>query len=362
MPKAQEICTVTAYGEKYNNWKTVEVTRSFDSDIVIHCMLTVAEISSNAAKLSDLKLKPGDPATVTLAGRKVLVGFVYLRQAYTDANQHGVQIGIASKTQNMIASTVDCKPGQYTNKTLIEICNAITNPVGVTFKLSGNPDGANIPFKRFAEHMGERRIDCITRACQMRNIHLVEGSNGELIGFRGYGTDSGLSIEQGKYLRGRIMLQTWDQVDEIKYNGSDHGNDSGDANRSTEGVARIPGPRRPARFAAPQAGTDKEMQMLANHEKDWIYLKMVDGDVAMPGWLTPNGSLWMEHVTQLITVNSSLLLPQNTMKFMIKGVVHRQSSDGGTTTDVMLCDTLGVGAGRDPVRLEWLDERVPSDL
>jgi hypothetical protein len=37
------------------------------------------------------------------------------------------------------------------------------------------------------------------------------------------------------------MLQTWDQVDEIKYNGSDHGNDSGDANRSTEGVARIPG-------------------------------------------------------------------------------------------------------------------------
>jgi hypothetical protein len=263
---------------------------------------------------------------VTLAGRKVLNGFVYLRQAYTDANQHGVQIGIVSKTQNIIASTVDCKPGQYTNKTLTEICNAITNPVGVTFKLIGNPDGAEEPFKRFAEHMGERRIDCITRACQMRNIHLVEGSNGELIGFRGYGTDSG------------------------------------DANRSTEGVARIPGPRRPARFAAPQAGTDKEMQMPANHEKDWIYLKMVDGDVAMPGWLTPNGSLWMEHVTQLITVNSSLLLPQNTMKFMIKGVVHRQSSDGGTTTDVMLCDTLGVGAGRDPVRLEWLDERVPSDL
>jgi hypothetical protein len=40
----------------------------------------------------------------------------------------------------------------------------------------------------------------------------------------------------------------------------------------------------------------------------------------------------------------------NTMQFMIKGVVHRQSTESGTTTDVLLCDTLGVGAGgRDPL-------------
>jgi hypothetical protein len=58
-----------------------------------------------------------------------------------------------------------------------------------------------------------------------------------------------------------------------------------------------------------------------------------------------------------------MLLPFNTMKFMIKGIVHRQSSEGGTTTDILLCDTLGVGAGgREPLRLEWLDQRVPSDL
>jgi hypothetical protein len=55
-------------------------------------------------------------------------------------------------------------------------------------------------------------------------------------------------------------------------------------------------------------------------------------------------------VTQLVTVNSSLLLPDDTMKFMIKGVVHRQSSEGGTSTHVLLCDTLEVGAGgRDPL-------------
>jgi hypothetical protein len=66
----------------------------------------------------------------------------------------------------------------------------------------------------------------------------------------------------------------------------------------------------------------------------------------------PTGTLWMEHVTQLITLRSGLLLPENTMKFMIKGVVHRQSSESGTTTDILLCDTLGVGAGgEEPLRL-----------
>lgn len=346
MPKPTEICTVTAYGEKYTNWKTIEVTKSADSPVVDHCMLTAAELSSNASNLSNLKLKPGDPATVQLAGRPAMTGFVYLRQAFADANQHGVQIGIVTKTQNLIASTVDCKPGQYRDKTLQQIASEICSKVGVTFRIDGSPSGVEEKFKRFAEHMGERRIDCVARACQMRNIHLIDGGNGELVGFRGTKQGGGLTIEQGKFLRGRILLQTWDQTDPITYNGQDSGNDSGDANRSTEGVSRIPGfATRPSRFAAPQNGTDKEMQMLANHEKDWVYLKMVDGDIAVPGWLTPDGTLWMDHVREIVTVNSSLLLPQNTMKFMIKGVTHRQSSEGGTTTDVLLCDTLGIGAG-----------------
>jgi hypothetical protein len=33
------------------------------------------------------------------------------------------------------------------------------------------------------------------------------------------------------------------------------------------------------------------------------------------------------------------------MDFMIKGVIHRQSSEGGTTTDILLCRFDGLGSG-----------------
>jgi hypothetical protein len=50
------------------------------------------------------------------------------------------------------------------------------------------------------------------------------------------------------------------------------------------------------------------------------------------------------------------LLPQNDMQFMIKGVVHRQSDSGGTTTDVLLCDTLGMSANGNEAL--WMDPKT----
>ena len=54
---------------------------------------------------------------------------------------------------------------------------------------------------------------------------------------------------------------------------------------------------------------------------------------------------------KIITVVAPLLLPENTMEFMIKGIVHCQSSEGGTTTDILLCRSDGFGSGSgEPLR------------
>jgi len=74
MPKPQELCVVKAGGIAYNIWQTVEVTSAVDQ-VIDHAMLTVAEPSSKATNLAGIKLKPGDPATVTLAGQTVTVSF-----------------------------------------------------------------------------------------------------------------------------------------------------------------------------------------------------------------------------------------------------------------------------------------------
>lgn len=345
MPKQTEIAVVSAGGQRYDIWKTVEVYRTAQ-DVVIHALLTVAENSTNAKNFAAIKLKPADRASVTLAGKKAIDGFVYLRQASYDAHEHGVQIGIASTSQNVMPSTVEVKPGQYIDQTLQQIGSAVFGQVGVSFTLVGNPAGADVPFKRVSEHIGEEKFAFVERLCRMRNIHMIDDGHGGIIGFRG-ATTGGLVLQEGKnILRARLTLRNNDSVDPLVVNGQDSGNDSADTNRDQNATASgDPAVKRMAKIAAEMPGAAAEMQMRANHEADWTKFSMVDGDITVPGWLTPDGSLWMHHVLELVTVNSPMLLPENSMEFMIKGVVHRQSSEAGTTTDILLCRFDGLGSG-----------------
>jgi prophage tail gpP-like protein len=289
-------------------------------------------------------LKPGDPASVTLAGQPAISGYVYLRQGSTDPNSHGVQIGICSSSQSVMPSTVDAKPGQYINQTLQQIGSAVFGKVGVGFKVIAD---AGQPFPRVSEHVGETRFAFVERLCRMRNVHLIDDGKGGIIGFRG-ASGGGLVLQEGRnILRGQLLLKNDDHVDPIDVVGMDHNNDSADANRDVSGQASVDPPiNRPLKIPAEETGDAAAMQLRAAHEADWIKYQLVDGDIAVPGWLVDGGgSLWMAHVREIVTLNSPLLLPENSMDFMIKGVIHRQSSEGGTTTDVLLCRFDGLGSG-----------------
>jgi hypothetical protein len=86
------------------------------------------------------------------------------------------------------------------------------------------------------------------------------------------------------------------------------------------------------------------MQMRASHEADWSYFQTVDGVITVQGWLTPGGDLWFNHVREIVSIQSPMLLPNNSgLQFMIKGVTHKQSSDEGTTTDILIASNLAKG-------------------
>lgn len=346
MPKATEIAVVTAGGQKYDIWTTIEVSKTA-MDVVIHAVLTVAEPSSKATNFAAIKLKPGDLASITLAGQPAIDGFVYLRQASYDADQHGVQIGIASIVQNIMPSTVEVNPGQYLNQTLQQIGSAIFGKVGVTFTLAGSPPGAEIPFAKVSEHIGEEKFTCVERLCRMRNIHMIDDGKSGIIGFRG-GSKGGLVLQEGvNILRASLTLKNPDSVDPIVMETDNSNSDAADANRTQEATAAGDNTvQRMAKLRAEMPGASvAEVQMRADHEADWIKFQQVDGTITVPGWLCPDGSLWMAHVREFVTVNSPMLLPEQSMQFMIKGVVHRQSSEEGTTTDVLLCRFDGLGSG-----------------
>jgi hypothetical protein len=45
-----------------------------------------------------------------------------------------------------------------------------------------------------------------------------------------------------------------------------------------------------------------------------------------------------------VTVNSPMLIPGGSASFIIKEVIHRQSSTEGTTTDILITNENGLGS------------------
>jgi hypothetical protein len=281
----------------------------------------------------------------------VLTGFVYLRQAAYDANSHAVQIGIASKVQAVTVSTVKANPGQYMNQTLQQIGSAVfgseTPPVG--FTIQGNPSGADQPFDRASEHVGETKFHFIERLSRMRNIHLVDDGQNGIVGFRGSVGTTGTLLQEGRnILRARLLLKINEHTELIEVTGQDSRNDTAGANSNVSATATVgdyPQVGRLTKIAAEEMGKQFAMQLRANHEKDWIKYTEVDGDITTQGWLDDQGSLWWNAREKIVAVNSPMLIPDNSMAFMIKGIVHRQSSTDGTTTSILLCRSDGLGAG-----------------
>ena len=350
MSNPQEICVVTAGGSRYDIWEIVEVHRSSLSETVNHAMLTVSEISTGGASFSDIKLSPGDQASITLGGVKVIDGVVYLRQAAYDDKSHAVQIGIASKSEAILRTTVDVKPGQYTNQTIQQIGSSCFGKVGVGFNVKGSPPGADMIFKRVSEQLGETRHNFIERLCRLRNLHLIDDGQGSVSAFRGPQGRSSQLVEGENILRARLLLSFNEMVTDVKGISQNSNPDSGPGGAQIKADASVPSPlggNTPSgtyKFGAEDAGSQPELQMRVNHQVDHIAATTVDGMITVQGWFRPEGDLWFNHVLDWINVYSPMLIPQKSMDFAIKEVIHRQSSQEGTTTDILITNSAGLGS------------------
>src|SRR6266699_3211051 len=187
MPNPSEICTVRGNGQKYDIWESVEVHRAVAEiqGTINHALMTVSEISTGGTGFSSLKLTIGDVVAIDLAGINVISGFVYLRQSAYDDKIHAVQIGVASATQAVVRTSVDVNPGIYVNQTIQQIGSACFGAIGVGFKVVGNPPGADTPFKRVCEQLGESRFNFVERLCRMVNLHMMDNGLGTMLAFRG---------------------------------------------------------------------------------------------------------------------------------------------------------------------------------
>jgi prophage tail gpP-like protein len=345
MSSASEICTVTAGGQKYTNWETVEVHKSA-SDVIDHCMLTVSEPSTGGTGLAALKLAPGDAATVTLGGAKAITGNVYLRQAAADDKTHAVQIGIASYSHKILRTSVDGKPGQYLNQTIQQIGSACFGKVGVGFNVIGSPSGANTIFQRVSEMIGQTRFSFIENLCRMRNLHMIDDGQGNINAFRG-SQGSVAPLQEGvNILKSRLLLKADEYIENLTGLGQIY--KQGAPGAQVSATAKVNNPVGAdsggnLSFPIENAGDQATVQMRVNHQVDHVNYQTADGVITVQGWFLSPGDLWMNHVPADVTVNSPMLIPGGSASFIIKEVIHRQSSAEGTTTDILITNENGLG-------------------
>lgn len=344
-----KVCVVRALGSVYDHWESVRVSGRV-GEIVRHLDLTVAEVGDIWHGWKSLRLKIGDPVDATLAGQPVIVnGMVTVRQVSYNAHFHGIRIIVSGKSADLPVSSVEPQLSEFQNVTLSQFANAVVNPHGIKFKIKGNPSGVDTPFERVHANIGETKLHFISRYAEMVNLWLTTDENGDLIGLRLEGSAGKpiAELEEGRNIEAAQMVMSID--DGVLYVGASanyHGNDQhwSDDARDNFAIVNIPGfPRyRPLYLIGPP-GNQKHMQMLAQHEASNIVATMVDARITVPGWLRADGSLWINHLGEPVSIFSPMLFPQDRMTLFIRGVTHAQSREEGTITVIELCLQSGLG-------------------
>jgi prophage tail gpP-like protein len=344
MPRPEEYCEVQVNGRKYRDWTAVQVVHDM-SDPMFRATVSIVEPVTGTTA-AQTKVRPGDAASVTLAGYKVIDGFVWLRQPAFDAYRKGVQIGVVGKTIDIVKSSVITKTGEFKGYTFEAIARSVLAPFNVNLVMRNPPAGAERPFDRVHVHPGETAWQLIERLARVRGITMISNPDGDLVAGQPENGPSQAKLEEGKNIwRARGVIRDDAMNGQIYGVGQAPGSD----NRNGEAVASpsafLENPLmqryRPLLLISEQPSTKQDLQDRLEREKKqqaYTYLQLF---ITVQGWLRPDGAIW--EMGKKVTLNSPTCDIENT-DLAIQSVTFEQSDEGTTTTLELVTEaTLGTG-------------------
>lgn len=356
MPKATEVCEVAAGGKRYRNWTTVRLRRdvgTWASDF----MLTVAEPSKKGSGWEGLKLKPGDPVQITLAGFKFLTGVVETRQVVLTAQAHAVQIVGLSVTEapvkgSMVTSQLDFKGYGFP-----AIARSVLAPYGIKFKLNNAPAGIEKPFKIEHGFPGETVFQFLERLARQRGIFITDNADGDLVGAEvDTSASSAATLEEGRniYEASAIITDASFRSEYVGFSqipGSDDAWGKAASQLSAKAESTVFKRHRPLVFAADRPSTKEDLAQRIDREQAQRIGTSVQISIVVKGWLKPGGKeLWKEG--EMISVRSPSIFPMKdpTMKLAVQAVTFAQDSVRGSTTtlDLVLPEALQLAFPKGP--------------
>ena len=353
MPKREEYAEIEVRGERFRDWTAVEVTREWGGEFAAQFTFQAVENSYKPGQA--IKLKPGDPCIVRLAGWQVVNGYINVRQGAYDANQRGLSLRGMSRTQDIVRSSVEIERSQFRQGYSLEaIAKALCQPHGIDVRLLSSLEGSARAFRSARPQFGETKFAALERLCRLRGVFPVDTPEGNIALRRATGQEPVVAeLEEGRNIKAAQCVINDEQVaSETVAVGQQPGSDQvgGDAARDVSGAAKGPSGTRhlPIQLLAESPGDREDMKQRAQRENDERIGTQVQCQVVLAGWLRPDDKLW--EIGDVVRVYSPMLFPNNTgaMKLGIKTTTFRQSSQGGTETELLLVLPEHLGAKGTP--------------
>lgn len=350
MPKPQEVATITLGGVNYSTWESVRVDLDYMDMATRSFQVAITEKTVDGKKIntdavwSALKIKPGDACTVTLAGIKVINGFVEQRQTAYDANHHGVLVAGRSKTNDYVDSTVDRKNAHFKDKTFKQIAEKVLEPFGLKMKIENPPKNFDKKFKDVSSNPGETAHSFIERLARTRGAFVRDDAEGNVVVGTASGTASGqIKLVEGQNIKSMNCLIRDDNVfSKIAAIGQQRGDDkvNGEDSRKPAGKAEGAADRhRPLDVLVEEPGDAEDMKARVEHERNAQLGNIIEVIVVVQGWLKNDAELW--DVGETIPVYSPMALLDHDLT--TKTVVFGQD-DSGTITTITLVRPEALGA------------------
>lgn len=350
MPRFDEYAEIVVNGRAFRDWKAVEITHRFQ-DWAVYCTLATAEPGDTRRGWPALRLKIGDRGQVRLAGEMVVDGVIFCRQTAYDAHQHGVSVIVGTKLANLVAASVEAKPGQYKDYSYSAIARSVLRPFGVEFRMEAKGGGADKKFPRVNVQVGETAFAFLDRLARFRNLFLTGAPDGALMATRGPRGAVSAPLQEGRNIKSAQLVMkdsTWPSKVEVKGQGPGSDKAWGDEVRGISATARNPNVRdhRPIVLVAEMPGDKKDMQMRADHELAVNSADVIQGSIVVKGWHHDDGSLWIRHVGKTVRVHSPMLFPvTDALTLAIEQVTHRQNDKTGSETEIVLTHPMRLGGG-----------------
>lgn len=330
MPKPQEICEIEVDGQKYADWKTVNV-QHYQTDPVSIFTLTVTEKKDLPPNWRLIQLRPGQIVTVRLAGIQTIYGYITQRNVAYDRDQHGVQITGKSRPVDLVKSSVMTETGKFDGYPWLPIAKAITAPFGIGVDTRGEID--NYKFKNCQVSPGETCFAFLDRLARMRNIVLGTNESGNLLAVGPHSAIAEDDLIEGKnILAARVLIQDEyifkQYLAPTQQAGDDEvwGRPAASIMESLGGSA----PRYSPHISPTEMPGDRyELKKRLEFEYRWREGTVIVAHITVQGWLRPAGNaLW--RVGMYVRVKSPMAMLD--MVLGVRGVTFSQGPEGTLTT------------------------------